>query len=354
VPSAVRHRRQIIVRGSALLAAALGLGLSTAVFTTAHDQQSRLDVALTVGTDVSTTALPGTDSSPAQARIIDGAPPVAAVKPLVRRFAFVGPDLQDLFGIHPPGLFRVLWPSRTHSFWDRQFIRRWRPWPPPGTQYSCRTSRSATTIRMSGTKSGCVCLSDLPTTCRSPSTSSGSSANLRLHPRTVSSWPTPTLWARWTGHSVPSLYLVASSDPVRTAAYLQATLGRGWNVQDITSARSSVVSVSGLAATDHHALAHLVLRFAIAFACSGPALGIGIAERRRSLTVLAAVGTPSRQRSRFLVADGGTMIVRGALSGLAIGVPVGHLLVAMLRGTFDRAPDGLAEPQIFVGSLTEP
>jgi NhaP-type Na+/H+ or K+/H+ antiporter len=48
------------------------------------------------------------------------------------------------------------------------------------------------------------------------------------------------------------------------------------------------------------------------------------------------------------------MFVKGALSGLAIGVAVGYLLVAMLRGAFDRAPDGLAVPRFFVGSLTEP
>ena len=100
VASAVR-RRQIIARGSAVLAAALGLGLSTAVFTTTYDQQSRLDVALMVGSDVSATALPGTDPGPAQARVIAGAPAVTAVQPLVHRFAHVGPDLQDLIGIHP-------------------------------------------------------------------------------------------------------------------------------------------------------------------------------------------------------------------------------------------------------------
>ena len=42
------------------------------------------------------------------------------------------------------------------------------------------------------------------------------------------------------------------------------------------------------------------------------------------------------------------MIAGGVLVGLFGGVVVDYLLVAMPRGTFDPAPDGLAVPWLFV------
>jgi putative ABC transport system permease protein len=59
VAATLRRRRQVIARGAAGLAAALGLGASTAIFTATYDQQSHLDVALTVGSDVAAAPLPG-------------------------------------------------------------------------------------------------------------------------------------------------------------------------------------------------------------------------------------------------------------------------------------------------------
>ncbi len=53
-----------------------------------------------------------------------------------------------------------------------------------------------------------------------------------------------------TGSHAVSAFLVASSNPTQTASYLQQRLGPGWHVQDITSARKTVVTASGLAATD--------------------------------------------------------------------------------------------------------
>jgi putative ABC transport system permease protein len=108
-----------------------------------------------------------------------------------------------------------------------------------------------------------------------------------------------------------------------------------------------------LAATDLSSLAHLELGFAIAFAfaCSGLALGLGIAERRRALVVLGALGATARQRARFLNAEGAALLAGGIVGGVVVGVALGYLLVAILRGIFDPPPDGLTIPLVFVGSL---
>ena len=57
--AALRRRHRIIARGAAGLAVALGLAVSTAIFTSTYDTQSRLDVALTVGSDVAVVDPPG-------------------------------------------------------------------------------------------------------------------------------------------------------------------------------------------------------------------------------------------------------------------------------------------------------
>jgi putative ABC transport system permease protein len=352
VASTVRRRRQIIARGAAVLGAAVGLGLSTAVFTTTYDQQSRLDVALTVGSDVSATALPGTVPSPAQGRAIAAAAGATAVQQLVHRFAYVGPDLQDLYGIDPRTI------QRAAALQD-SFV--------PGS--TIRATLAAMTARPDG-----VLLS--AETIRDYQLHVGDLIRLRLPVRghgyqpvsfhvvgQISEFPTAPkdsfivanahYIGQATGSSAVSAYLVASPDPPRTASYLRRSLGSGWHVQDITSARSTVITASGLAATDLTSLAHLELAFAMAFAfaCAGLTIGIGIAERRRSLVVLGALGATTRQRATFLVAEGGTLLAGGIVGGLVIGAALGYLLVAILRGIFDPPPDGLAVPWAFVVSL---
>jgi putative ABC transport system permease protein len=352
VAATVRRRRQIIARGAAVLAAAIGLGLSTAIFTSTYDQQSRLDVALTVGSDVSATALPGTPTRAGEAATISHAAAVTAVEPLVHRFAYVGPDLQDMFGINP---LRI----QSAAALQDAFV--------PGS------SISATMGAMARTPDGVLLSAE---TIRDYQLHVGDLVRLRLPIGSsgyrpvvfhvvgqINEFPTAPKDSfivanaayvnRVTHSQAVSTYLVASSDPTKTAASLTRSLGVGWYVQDITSARQSVVTATGLAATDLSSLAHLELGFSIAFAfaCSGLALGLGIAERRRALVVLGALGATARQRARFLNAEGGALLAGGIVGGLMVGTALGYLLVAILRGIFDPPPDGLSTPLLFVGSL---
>lgn len=352
VAATVRRRRQIIARGAAVLAAAIGLALSTSIFTSTYDQQSRLDVALTVGSDVSARALPGTPTGVGEATTIARAPGVTAVQPLVHRFAYVGPDLQDMFGINPLSI-------QSAAALQDAFV--------PGSTIS------ATMAAMARTPDGVLLSAE---TIRDYQLHVGDLVRLRLPIGSsgyrpvafhvvgqISEFPTAPKDSfivanaayidKVTQSRAVSTYLVASSDPTKTAASLVRSLGVGWQVQDVSSARRSVVTASGLAATDLSSLAHLELGFAIAFAfaCSGLALGLGIAERRRALVVLGALGATARQRARFLNAEGAALLAGGIVGGVVVGVALGYLLVAILRGIFDPPPDGLTIPLVFVGSL---
>jgi putative ABC transport system permease protein len=150
-----------------------------------------------------------------------------------------------------------------------------------------------------------------------------------------------------------STFLVRSSSPTETAAYLRSHLGTGWHVTDIVGARTSITTASGLAATDLGGLARLELGFTVVFAlaCSGLALALGVAERRRGLVLLAALGASPRQRGRFLLAEGRALLAGGVLGGAAVGGVIGYLLVKVLTGIFDPPPDGLVVPAPYVAGL---
>jgi putative ABC transport system permease protein len=156
-----------------------------------------------------------------------------------------------------------------------------------------------------------------------------------------------------TGSDTVSAFLVHSSDPTKTATALRAQLGNSWRVQDVVHGRNGVTTASGLAATDLGGLARLELGFAVVFAlaCSALALALGVAQRRRALVLLAALGATPRQRGRFLGAEGRMLIAAGLVGGAAIGTVIGYMLVKVLNGIFDPPPDHLIIPVRYVVTL---
>jgi len=93
----VRRRRRLIARGATGLGVAVAVTFSAAIFTHTYDQQARVDTALTVGSDVAVTVPPDSPTSldPSIAKV----PGVSAVEQVSHRLVYVGPDLQDLYGI---------------------------------------------------------------------------------------------------------------------------------------------------------------------------------------------------------------------------------------------------------------
>ena len=292
--ASLRQRRMIVARGAAGLAVALGLAASTAIFTATYDTQSRVDVALTVGSDVAVVEPPGAVVGPGAARQISGTPGVGAVEPLMHRFGYVGPDLQDLYGVDastfgkgavPPGRLR----PREHDQQDARSAERH-----PGRRPAL--GRDAARLPV---KSGDLIRIRLQT-----------GKDRAYRPVTfhvlgqVTEWPTAPkdsfivansdYLARTTGSDAVGSFLISSGSPARTAATLRKELlasGSGATVQDISSAGSHVTSASGLAASDLGGLSRLELGFGVllALACSALALAGGIVERRRALG--AAGGT---------------------------------------------------------------
>src|SRR5207244_11272799 len=88
-------------RGLMIMALTGSFAVSTAVFNATYANQSRVDAQLTNGADVSVTTAAQAGLPPNVVQAIQTLPGVAAAVPMQHRFAYVGNDLQDLFGIDP-------------------------------------------------------------------------------------------------------------------------------------------------------------------------------------------------------------------------------------------------------------
>ena len=351
--ASVRRRRRVIARGAAGLATALGLAASTAIFTATYDAQARLDVALTVGADVAVTELPGSTAGPQAGAAFAHAPGVTAVEPLQHRLGYVGPDLQDLYGVRPEHIGRVA--ALRDSFVPGSTIKQ--------ALHSLSTTQdgvllSAETIKDYQLHTGDLVRLRLQT---------GTDHRYRPVPfhvvGLVTEFPTApkdsfiianaAYLTRVTHSDAVGTFLIGSTNPTRTASALRGQLGGHAQIADIVSARKTVTTASGLAATDLSGLARLELGFGVllALACSGLALALGITERRRALVLLAALGANARQRRRFLAAEARALLLGGLIGGAAVGAAIAYLLVRVLTGIFDPPPTGLTLPATYLTAL---
>lgn len=345
----VRQRRRLVARGATGLAVALAVTTSAAVFTTTYDQQARLDVALTVGSDVAVT-LPPDASTSLQPSIADKVPGVLAVEQVSHRLAYVGPDLQDVYGV------------------DATTIGRAAPLQDAFTPGSSVTAALAALAR---TPDGVLLSQE---TLHDYQLRTGDQVRLRLRDRTgayvastfhvvgvVTEFATAprdsfilanrSHLAAATGLDAVQTLLVRTDHPAAVAHAITAP--QAAVVNDITAPRVAVPSASGLAAGSLAGLARLILAFGLLLAVTSAALvlAVGAAQRRRSLVALAVLGASARQRAGFLWTESRWIVVSGVLGGLVAGTVVAYQLVKVLNGIFDPAPQAPAVPTAFLTVL---
>jgi len=101
---------------------------------------------------------------------------------------------------------------------------------------------------------------------------------------------------------------------------------------------------SSLTAVDLGGLTVLELGFAVLMVAgvAGLVLGLGLAERRRSFSILTALGAKPWQLGAFLWSEALLIVGVGALCGTVIGFAVAEALVKVLSGVFDPPPDVLS------------
>jgi putative ABC transport system permease protein len=346
VAAAMSRQRRVIVRSAVLVGLALSFAFSTATFNATYAQQAEVDAQLTNGADVTVTEPPGATVPPAAGEAFAGVPGVIAVQPLQHRFAYVGADLQDLYGIDAARI------TTATTMQD--------PYFQGGT---AQEILSRLTARPDGILVSAETVKDFQL-------NPGDQLRLRLqdtktrryHPVSfayvgiVNEFPTApkdsflvanaAYIAKQTGNDSIGAFLIDTGGKHVTtvASALKENLGTAAKVTTINDSRSQVGS--SLTSVDLSGLTRFELAFAflIAAAAGGLVSALGLTERRRTLTIASALGGSRRQLGSFSVGESTFVLLAGLISGAAAGSALSFMLVTVLTGVFDPPPANLAFP----------
>jgi putative ABC transport system permease protein len=356
VASSLRRQRRTISTAGALLGLTLAFGFSTAAFNATYRQQVEVDAVLTNGADVTVSSPPGVAVDPALAGRVAAAPGVGHVEAVDHRFVYVGADLQDLYGVNPA---TVVAASRLQdSYVAGGSVRSLMATMARDPSSALVSAETVTDFRLQPGDTLRLRVRDGLT---------GALVEVPFHyAGVVKEFPTaPTdsfvvvnssYVAAATGGPQPNQLLVSAASgwsPSRVAASVRSVVGAGSGatVTDLDSARRVVGS--SLTAVDLAGLTRLELSFALVLSAgaAGLVLLLGFAERRRTFSIIKALGARRAQLRSFLAAEALVVLAGGVVLGGVGGWVVASVLVKVLTGVFDPPPSRLAVPWGYVVGL---
>jgi putative ABC transport system permease protein len=85
---------------------------------------------------------------------------------------------------------------------------------------------------------------------------------------------------------------------------------------------------------------------------TGLLLALGLADRQRTFALLTALRASRRQIGAFVWAEALVILVAGGVIGSLAGIGMAKMLVAMLTGIFDPAPEALVWPGDYLIALS--
>ncbi|MFD8676981.1 ABC transporter permease [Streptomyces seoulensis] len=343
------RRRRVLARSVVLLALAVSFAVSVGTFNATYRQQAEVDARLTNGADVTVSEPPGARTAPSAGASlrIDG---VRHVEPLQHRFAYVGSDLQDLYGVRPGTI------TSATSLQDAYFAGG-----------SARTLMDRLARRPDALLVSEETVHDFQL-------APGDTLNLRIQDgrtkalRTVpfhyagiaKEFPTApkdsffvanySYVARMTGSDAVGAFLIdtGGTHQRQVAAQLRQRLGTRGTVTDITQTRGTVGT--SLTAVDLSGLTRIELVYAVLLAAGagGLVLALGLAERRRTFAIASVLGARPRQLRGMVLTEALLTAAAGLCGGSLIGWALSHMLVTVLNGVFDPPPASLAVPGTYL------
>jgi putative ABC transport system permease protein len=331
----------------------LAFGVNLGIFTATYDRQTRIDAQLTLGADVVVTAPPGAVAHDALQAKIRRLPGVAGTTALDHSYAYVGPDLQDTFGVDPASLTRgtTLRDSYFLGGSTAQTLARLRA-RPDGilvsretiTDYSLATG-DLLKLRVLDHRTGSFRVA--------PFHVAGIVQEFPAAPRDSFMVANLVYLERVMHDPGPNLVFVkAATDPVGVSHRVAtATARSGTSVKNIR--QQTVQTVSSITTVDLAGISRIEEAFAIVLAAAAIGLFVlvAVAERRHELATMRALGASLRSAAAFVWSE--AALVLGAALALAavLGWLLAEMLVAMLRHVFDPPPDRLTVPWVYLGGL---
>ncbi len=346
------RRGRSINRGLVVVALLLAFGVELGIFTATYDQQSNVDAQLTLGADITAAAPPGIAAGHGLETKIAAVPGVQGTTSVDHSYAYVGPDLQDTFGINANTISNgtTLRDSYFLGAGAQQTIQRLRS-RPDGILVSKETIADyqlhlgdLLNLRVLDHQTGRFnvvpfhvegAVQEFPSAPRD-SFMVANLAYLQAHDRAGG----------------PNIVFARSSSPGPTAAAVaKATIADGTIVSNIT--QQTHQTVSSITTIDLRGISQIEEAFTIVLAAAAMALFVALAviERRHEFATMAAVGATLRSIGAFVWSEAALVLIAALLLAAGLGVVLALMLVAMLQHVFDPPPDALAVPWAYLGEL---
>jgi putative ABC transport system permease protein len=346
VTATMVRQRRLLARAVTLVALTAAFAGSTAVFNSTYQQQAQVDARLSNGADVSVVESPGVSAPPSAGAKLAKVAGVKSVEAMQHRFAYVGADLQDLYGVNPATIGKA---GKLQNGWFQG-----------GTASSLMND-------LKKHPDGALLAAE---TVKDFQLHKGDLVKLRLQNGQTKQFKTipfhyigvalefPTAptdsfivansdyVAKQTGSNAVGTFLLQTdgTNPGTVAGHVRKQVGTTAQVTDIVNQRKIIGS--NLTAVELSGLTRVELGFALvlAAAASGLALGLGFQERRRTFAIASALGARARQLGAFVWAESAFVTGGGLVLGAAIASGITLLLIKVLTGVFDPPPDSLAIP----------
>jgi putative ABC transport system permease protein len=341
-----------INRGLLVVGLLLAFGVNLSVFTATYDQQASVDAQLTIGGDVAVTAPSGAVAQRRLTSTIAATPGVQGATPIDHSYAYVGPDLQDTFGVDAASI------SRGTTLRDSYFI-----------------GGSAATLlgRLRSRPDGIIVSKE---TITDYSLNLGDLLLLRVIDRRngrfhvvpfhvvgiVQEFPSAPRdsfmvanlgYLQAADHSGgPNVVFAKASDPPQTARRIAAaTRADGTSVKNISE--QTARTVSSITTVDLRGISRILEVFTVILAAAAMGLFVilALAERRHEFATMAALGSRMRDIGAFIWSEAGLVLLAGTLLAAGLGLLLSEMLVAMLQHVFDPPPDHLALPWGYLAAL---
>ena len=353
VAASMRRQRRLLARGVVLVALTAAFAVSTAAFNETYQQQAHVDALLSNGADVTVTAASRSGLAPDVVTRVQATNGVGNVEPLAHRYAYVGTDLQDLYGVRPETIVDA---TRLQN------------------AYFVGGTARELMARLATTSDGVLVSAE---TVKDFQLQPGDQLSLRLESRTGGS-PVPVTFhyigvasefptaprdsfivanaeyvSRSTGVSAVDTLLVSTpgARPAGVADDIRKATGTDATVSDITTTRQIVGS--SLTAVDLAGLTRIELGFALVLVmvATGLVLALGVAERKRTFAIASVLGARARHVASFVWSESAYVTLAGLALGAVLAWTLTHMLVAVLTGVFDPAPERAAVPWPYLWTL---
>ncbi|MGI8579984.1 MAG: FtsX-like permease family protein [Solirubrobacteraceae bacterium] len=347
------RRGAAINRGLVVVGLLLAFGVNLGLFSATYDQQAAVDAQLTLGADVTASSPPGVTASRGLERRIAAVPGVRATTSLDHSYSYIGPDLQDTYGID------------ARTFPHATTLR---------DSYFVGDSAASAIARLKRTPDGILVSKE---TITDYSLRRGDLLKLRVLDRpsgrfrvvpfhvagVVQEFPSApkdsfmvtnlAYLEKVSRGSGPNVVFAKSTGPPPVVAgrVADTTRGSGSEVKDIRAqARQTATAITTV---DLAGISRIEQLFAVllAAAAMGLFVALGVAERRHELATMAALGAPLRSISAFVWSEAAAVLGAALVLAAVLGFLLSEMLVAMLQHVFDPPPDGLAVPWVFLGAL---